>query len=489
MASTSNIIPSPAETCHIRDLPNELLCHIFDYLDASKPSDFGLDDEPTFAVTDSNTANLKSISQVTKAWRSLVIPTLFRHARLVVSDPETKRPLLNDHIAPFLAFATRNSLRKYITSFVLLVRDKKIAHLTNGEYRLSGFASVWDTIFKVIDPSELLVVAHPASLGPLAACNVYLSDAWNFDCPCHYLRLRRPAMPVGSPAAKAANFVNDQADFGREDLDQMMDDLTVDKASPNAAGLEISLAAGDANVQEHDAEPWELTRAKSSPLFDIRPWTSFLLNEGSFIRAYATYEFWLRQAPSILSDLVGAEQAEHKSFISPTISDMSYIGIFPMERHFRSLTDNLPRLDKLFVQLVPRNDILNQASKMVQVEAEDLWMERNSCYASVVRQLFNSPSRGNYKHLQVFESGDAADRDAWLMAVEYIKRAGKGWEIASEGVFVREGTKYVDGENEEASELDNTAFQRSLIRWSWAGTRRLPVSAFTMYEQPFGPII
>jgi hypothetical protein len=118
----------------------------------------------------------------------------------------------------------------------------------------------------------------------------------------------------------------------------------------------------------------------------------------------------------ILSDLMGAEEAEHKSFISPTIREMSYIGIFPMERHFRRLIDNLPRLDKLFVQLVPRNDILNQQSKMVQVEAEDLWMERNSCYASVVRQLFNSPSLGNYKYLQVFESGDAADRDAWLMA-------------------------------------------------------------------------
>jgi hypothetical protein len=97
---------------------------------------------------------------------------------------------------------------------------------------------------------------------------------------------------------------------------------------------------------------------------------------------------------------------------------MYYIGMFPTERHFRVLSDHLPRLDKFYVQLVPRNGILDDASKMKQVEPDDLWAERNTCYASMVRQLFSSPeqSLGNYKYLKVFESGDAADRDAWLMA-------------------------------------------------------------------------
>lgn len=95
---------------------------------------------------------------------------------------------------------------------------------------------------------------------------------------------------------------------------------------------------------------------------------------------------------------------------------MAYIGIFPTEKHFSCFAENLPRLDKLYVQLVPRNDILDNPSKMTKVEPDDLWGERNSCYASLVRELFNSPPSDNYKYLQVFESGDAADRDAWLMA-------------------------------------------------------------------------
>lgn len=54
-----------------------------------------------------------------------------------------------------------------------------------------------------------------------------------------------------------------------------------------------------------------------------------------------------------------------------------------------------------------------------------------------MRELFNSPPAGNFLHLKKFESGDAADVDAWNMAVEYVKRAGNGWRIAAEGVFER----------------------------------------------------
>lgn len=135
---------------------------------------------------------------------------------------------------------------------------------------------------------------------------------------------------------------------------------------------------------------------------------------------------------------------------------MSYIGIFPMSSHFSFLTNHFPRLDSLYVQLVPRNNILQNPHKMVQVEMEDLWMERNSCYALLMRELFNAPPVGNYKELQVFESGDAADTDAWNMAVEYVKRAGNGWQVASEGVFVR-NPKDLPPEPEEGSKAEDAS--------------------------------
>lgn len=126
-----------------------------------------------------------------------------------------------------------------------------------------------------------------------------------------------------------------------------------------------------------------------------------------------------------------------------------------MASHFSCLATNLPRLDRIYVQLVPRSDILENSEKMAQVLVEDLWMERNSCYALLMRELFNSPPAGNYVHLQVFESGDSADRDAWLMAVEYVKRAANGWKVAGDGIFVRNPADigYPDSDEEETTAL------------------------------------
>ncbi len=89
---------------------------------------------------------------------------------------------------------------------------------------------------------------------------------------------------------------------------------------------------------------------------------------------------------------------------------------------------------------------------MAQVEAEDLWMERNSCYALLMRELFTTPPLENFKHLKYFESGDAADEEAWQLAVEYVKRNSNGWKIGGHGVFVKEGSE-VKKTAEDGTEL------------------------------------
>lgn len=127
-----------------------------------------------------------------------------------------------------------------------------------------------------------------------------------------------------------------------------------------------------------------------------------------------------------------------------------------MEPHFRHITEACPRVDRLYVQLVPRNDILQASSRMTQVEQTDLWLERNRCYAILMRELFNAPPVGNFKLLKCFESGDAADRAAWEMAVEFVKRAGNGWRTTTEGVFVRD-PKDLPGESEAADEAEGNA--------------------------------
>ncbi|KAG9235454.1 hypothetical protein BJ875DRAFT_458993 [Amylocarpus encephaloides] len=426
----------------IETLPNELLSNIFCYLDIEKPSELALHDEPTFELTQSETRDLKATANVSKRWRSLVIPVLFKNARFISLDPRPERPILNEQITPFLDFAKRHSLGKFITSFTLIILGKKVANTSDGEYRLTSFSTFWYTLFKVIDPLDLLIVAHAAALGALTSCYVFLEDAGNFDCPCHYLRLQRPpTSSIKSTSEIASDHEPSNVGEAWGSVASATDNTSA-SFSNNSGNTDLAGPSGDASStsakpsDDELLEPWELPRAASSTIFEIYPWTALLLNEGSFIIG----DFLLRQAPSILADMVGAHEPEHRPFISPTIRDMSYIGIFPMERHFRAFAENLPRLDRLYVQLVPRNGILDMLSRMAKIQIEDLWMERNSCYALIMREIFKSPPSNNYKHLRVFESGDAADRDSWLMAVEFVKRSEvfNGWKIVGDGVFMRD---------------------------------------------------
>jgi len=155
------------------------------------------------------------------------------------------------------------------------------------------------------------------------------------------------------------------------------------------------------------------------------------------MKAYKTYEFFHRSPPSILPWLVGDSELPALPVISPTIRDFSYIAMFPISEYFCKLTHNFPRLDRFYVQLVPRNDVLTEPEKVEYLDTNDLWSERNTCYAFIMREIFSNPPAGNFFHLKEFESGDSADIDAWHMAVEYVKRAGGGWRVEKEGVFVR----------------------------------------------------
>lgn len=497
-SATADAVSAPTT---VECLPTEILTSIFNYLDSPQPSATGILDEPTFDLTNAETANLKAISLISRRWRHTVLPVLFRHSRFIVRSAKDRyRSALHENVRPFLDFISQNILQKAVISFVLLVQDEKIANNIKESYHLNEVSSFWNSLFQIIDPTELLIIAPAEALGELTCCHVYLHDRWSFDCPYQYLRLQQCSIVKSNTTQSGESTTSSSASK------PMVDDTSkigisvepVHNSPENLLRRPLDTTSQVAQPESHSTpstsrlplEERQFTRAESSALFDVRPWTTLLLNEGSFVKAYSTYEFWVRQPPSILSELLGAdEETPRGPCISPTIRDFSYIGIFPMASHFKSLTQHLPRIDRLYVQLVPRPlDILENPERMEMVDSEDLWMERNSCYALLMRELFNSPPLLNYRSLEIFESGDAADTDAWQMAVEYVKRAGMGWKVAAEGILTRDPKDLFPepgpGEDEEGS-----SFQGALIKWAWNGTTRLPVSAYPLYDHPMGPVV
>lgn len=159
----------------IQVLPNELLSHIFEYLDALPPSASALHDEPHFGLTRSDSIPLKAASLVSKRWREASKPALFRATQFTV-ETASRRDVLSKQIKPFLDFIAVNSLQKTVRSLTLLVLDNKVTNIPkdpNSTRQLNEFDSFWLSLFEIVDPVNLLIVAAPEALGPLTSCRKY----------------------------------------------------------------------------------------------------------------------------------------------------------------------------------------------------------------------------------------------------------------------------------------------------------------------------
>ncbi|KUI72787.1 hypothetical protein VM1G_08646 [Cytospora mali] len=514
----------------ISSLPTEMLSHIFGFLDTPSPSDLRLHDQPHAHMLknpDISSQNLKNLSLVNHQWRAIVLPLLFRHVVWYLdrfdlmqieqfkSDPDADA---DADATPLRSFVQANNLTPYINTLTLVVVKSTRGRAANGgsHYayspdplggpvtRAGGERDVvfnedsnwlWDLIFAVIDPLRFTLIASPRMLASLLARMLFLGDEWSFNQSHHLLSLSRVSR-------KTTSHANTQPEPQPE-------------PQPEAEAVRTSASPSTSTPASTPSSSGPSRRVPCA-LFTIRPWDALLLNEGSSTGVYKTYEYFHKRPPSMLGALLGAEEFPNNDpLITPSIRDLSYVGIFPLSTHFNTLVQNLPRIDRLFVQLVPRNDILKDKREMEHLDMDtltsDLWAERNTSYGKIMPKLFDSSSSaGNWRYLQVFESGDAADRESWEMAVEYVRQFSAEWRVEREGVFVKrqpgDEDKSFNEENqagnhstilppfhgyteddELAIEPGSAFFRGALRRFAFAGATRLPLSSVWLYLQNTNP--
>jgi hypothetical protein len=373
-------------TASIHDLPTEMLSHIFSFLDSPAPSDNRLHDQPhahMLKEPDLSSQNLKNISLVNKQWRATVLPILFRNAICYLDQSDLSLVDLEQSsgphsITPLLSFIRDRNLTPYVKSLTLVVVKSTrvrstgagamdVTHTGDSEYSPDPFGPLsrggrerdmvfnqdsnwlWNLIFDLLDPLRFTIIASPRTLASLLARMLFLGDAWSFYQSHHVLSLSRNKKTAATPV--------DEVDVASSKQEAPASATT----SPEVPGQSSSSSAPVARQQ------------KRIPcfLFTIRPWDALLLNEGSSTRVYKTYEYYHRRPPSMLGALLGAEEYPNdEPLIPPTIRDLSYVGIFPLSTHFNTLVQNLPRIDRLFVQLVPRNDILKDKKEMEHLDSK-----------------------------------------------------------------------------------------------------------------------
>ena len=294
-------------------LPNELLANIFKYLETRRLALSRVHDQPNFEITDSDVKDLKNVAQVSKRWRSVALPKLFRHARFMAKADGPGGLNISEHMNPFFELVKERKLGSEISSFTLLVRNTGDTDDIEGSEEL--VAKFWEVFFQTFNPLDLLIVAPPVILGALTACYVPMKDAQHFHCPYHYLQLQQPVLPGDSNGQEGGGKAPEKAvvDAQKDEVDSEVKERdidssgTKDQAAQNTASTSSTEATAARATPEVDDISNQLSSSSVVPeipkeapktepssdrppnpqstLFSIRPWTVLLLNEGSFIKA------------------------------------------------------------------------------------------------------------------------------------------------------------------------------------------------------------
>lgn len=139
-----------------------------------------------------------------------------------------------------------------------------------------------------------------------------------------------------------------------------------------------------------------------SSILSLRPWTHLSLNEGSFLKAYGTYEFFERGPPSLvysIKDSIIRDVSLRRPTSSTTtqtppthplssLTILDYTAIFPFANH-ADFTPILPKISQITLQLAPdpQSNILNDRSRLGKADLSDCWTELLTTYHQLIEPL------------------------------------------------------------------------------------------------------
>ena len=143
--------------------------------------------------------------------------------------------------------------------------------------------------------------------------------------------------------------------------------------------------------------PTTLPGVADSSILHLRPWTHVALNEGSFLKAYGTYEYFERGPPSIVESIkvclnwlpIGPPQGLPGSKGTHSLCALrkfSYTAIFPFANHIEVGT-LLQVVEELEAQFAPdpQSGILDDRARTGKAELEDCWQELVTAYFHLVQ--------------------------------------------------------------------------------------------------------
>ncbi|KAK4982566.1 hypothetical protein LTR66_009206, partial [Elasticomyces elasticus] len=214
-------------------------------------------------------------------------------------------PILYSASQLFLRFVVGHEIKDCIKSLVVYTDEAlETAPGAYPHYQLEvdhcwqGSAAFWHDLLSVVNPSRLTILASPVELACLVNCSISTVHEWAFS----------------------------DMDFHILSLHQNTSSRSLSQLQP---------------YNPHHAIPYSYSAVASASILHARPWHHAALNEGSFLKAYATYEYFERGPPSVIYSIktflhgLSHDQPNTSPILSPhhSIDSFAYTAIFPFANH------------------------------------------------------------------------------------------------------------------------------------------------------------
>jgi hypothetical protein len=288
--------------------------------------------------------------------------------RLLRSTALVWIPKFYHRMLEFIRFLQDHDLTNIVDSFVLYTDEMLTRKLhrfphevAEKDWRFPASAAFWAHLLTVIDPSTVTILAPPIDLACLTNCAIDTFGDWAFsEMDFHILSLRQLS-PCSSRNSSCI---------------------------PTYASLQPI--------------PTTYPAIASSSVLTLRPWTHLSLNEGPFLKAYGTYEFFERGPPSLVYSIKDSiirnrpqPEATWSASKPPTsrrplssLTSLDYTAVFPFANH-ADFSPILHQITHLTLQLAPdaQSNILNDRARLGKADLADCWTELLTTYAELVAPL------------------------------------------------------------------------------------------------------
>lgn len=194
--------------------------------------------------------------------------------------------------------------------------------------------------------------------------------------------------------------------------------------------------------QDADTQNQQIPLTNLPSLFSARKWTDLSINEGSSLKAYTTYEYFLKRTPSLLGTLHARKSTIADSMFAG-LRSFTFTAIFPFYNHVHEILKSvrkMRRLQLLQMKICPEPHSTVLADEIDaaggHIDVNDPWNEFDTAYGLIAHTVLFLSIEGRLEEFRVDDVKMSGIRETLESTI--TDRLQESWIYRGDGIWVRQ---------------------------------------------------